>query len=157
MEQITLYFKQGSSDKVYQAAIEEKDGGHVVNFAFGRRGTTLQTGTKTNSPVPYDEAKNIFDKLIKEKMGKGYTVGENGIPYSGTAKKNANSGVLCQLLNPVDQREVAQLIQHPSFCMQEKFDGRRMLVRKIGTNIEGINRKGLVVGIPETIESSAKA
>ena len=27
MENITLYFRQGSSDKVYQAAIEAKDGG----------------------------------------------------------------------------------------------------------------------------------
>ncbi len=39
MEQITLYFKQGGSDKIYQAAIEQRDGGCVVTFAYGRRGT----------------------------------------------------------------------------------------------------------------------
>jgi bifunctional non-homologous end joining protein LigD len=49
MEQTTLYFRQGSSDKVYQASIEQQDGGYVINFAFGRRGTTLQTGSE--SPI----------------------------------------------------------------------------------------------------------
>jgi bifunctional non-homologous end joining protein LigD len=35
MEQITLYYRQGSSDKVYQASIVPQDGGYVVNFAYG--------------------------------------------------------------------------------------------------------------------------
>ena len=37
MESTTLYFKQGSSDKEYHAAIEPKDGGYIVTFAYGRR------------------------------------------------------------------------------------------------------------------------
>ena len=41
MEHITLYFKEGRSDKVYQASIEPKgDRKFVVNFAYGRRGQT---------------------------------------------------------------------------------------------------------------------
>ena len=64
MEQITLYYKQGGSDKVYQAAIVKQDGGYVVNFSYGRRGTTLQTGTKTQSPVNAADAKRIYDKLV---------------------------------------------------------------------------------------------
>ena len=88
MEQTTLYYRQGSSDKVYQASIEQQNGGYVVNFAFGRRGTTLQTGTKTNAPVSYDEAKRIFDKLVNEKTAKGYTPGEDGMPYQHTDKKS---------------------------------------------------------------------
>jgi len=59
MEQITLYYREGSSDKVYQAAITPKDGGFAVEFAYGRRGATLQTGTKTQAPVPYEQAKKI--------------------------------------------------------------------------------------------------
>ena len=51
METITLYFRQGASDKIYQAAIEPAGGGYTVNFAYGRRGTTLSTGTKTQSPA----------------------------------------------------------------------------------------------------------
>ena len=37
----TLYYREGSSDKVYQAAIEPAGSQFVVNFAYGRRGATL--------------------------------------------------------------------------------------------------------------------
>ena len=43
MESIKLYFRLGSSDKVYQASIAPQDGGHVVQFAYGWRGRMLQT------------------------------------------------------------------------------------------------------------------
>src|SRR5258708_4128233 len=59
-ERITLYYREGSSDKVYQAAIEPAGDMFVVNYAHGRRGSTLSTGTKTSSPVDYDRAKCIY-------------------------------------------------------------------------------------------------
>jgi bifunctional non-homologous end joining protein LigD len=43
----TLYFREGPSDKVYQASIRPKDKGFMVHFAYGRRGSTLNTGSKT--------------------------------------------------------------------------------------------------------------
>ena len=59
-QSITLYFKQGSSDKVYSTFIVQQSGGFVVNFAYGRRGSTVQTGTKTpGGPVTYEAAKKI--------------------------------------------------------------------------------------------------
>jgi len=70
LERVTLYYREGSSDKVYQAAIEPKGNQFVVNFAYGRRGATLTTGTKTSSPVDYDTAKKIHAKLIGEKKAK---------------------------------------------------------------------------------------
>ena len=103
-ENITLYYREGSSDKTYQAAIEPKDGGFVVNFAFGRRGTTLQTGTKTSAPVPFNEAKKIYDKLVKEKTVKGYSPGADGTPYAGTENAERSTGILPQLLES-DRRE----------------------------------------------------
>ena len=108
-EDITLYYKQGSSDKVYRAAIEPSGPGFVVNFAYGRRGSTLTTGRKTSTPVGYDEAKIIFDKLIKEKTGKGYSPGEAAAPYQHTAKAERFTGILPQLLNPVDETQARPL------------------------------------------------
>jgi bifunctional non-homologous end joining protein LigD len=35
--------------------------------------------------------------------------------------------------------------------MQQKFNGRRMLIRKQDATIHGINKKGLVIGLPETV------
>src|SRR5271167_3080911 len=113
MEKITLYFRQGSSDKIYQAAIEAKDGGYVVNFAYGRRGTTLQTGTKTHTPVDYDEAKSIYDKLIREKTAKGYTPGEDGTPYQHTHIQQGATGIHCQLLNSMEESDLPRLIRDP--------------------------------------------
>ena len=66
-ESVTLYYREGSSDKVYQCAIEPSGDLFVVNFAYGRRGATLQTGTKTSSPVDYEMAKGIYDKVVGEK------------------------------------------------------------------------------------------
>ena len=62
----TLYYKEGSSDKVYQCSIECKGDRYLVNFAFGRRGSTLQTGNKTPIGVPYEAAVNIYNKLVRE-------------------------------------------------------------------------------------------
>jgi bifunctional non-homologous end joining protein LigD len=149
MEKISLYFRQGSSDKIYQAAIEPKDNGYIVSFAYGRRGTTLTTGTKTQSPVEYAEAKVIFDKLIKEKTAKGYTPGADGTPYQHTEK--TNSGILPQLLNAVDENQLAALLDDPDYLMQEKHNGRRLLVQKPGDKITGINKLGLVVGIATSL------
>ncbi len=157
MEQITLYFRQGSSDKVYQASLEPKVDGYVVRFAYGRRGTTLQTGTKTQTPVAYNEAKRIYDKLVTEKTAKGYTPGGDGTPYQHTDKASQSTGIHCQLLNPVEEDQAERLIADPAWWLQEKYDGRRLLIRKMGEQITGINRIGLTVALPQTLASDAAA
>ena len=116
-EQISLYFRQGGSDKVYNASLEEQDGLFCVRFSFGRRGSTLQTGTKTQSPVPYEKAKKIYDELVQSKLAKGYTPGASGTPYQATSNEKRVTGVLPQLLNPVEESEVAALIEDPAYWM----------------------------------------
>ncbi|MCZ7645685.1 MAG: WGR domain-containing protein [Planctomycetota bacterium] len=154
-ESVTLYFREGSSDKVYQTTIEEAECGFVVNFAYGRRGSTLQTGTKTNAPIPFDQAKKIYDKLVKSKTSKGYTPGEGGTPYADTPKAAQDTGLRPQLLNPITEDEVERYLTDPAFWMQEKKDGRRVLVRKIGGEVTGINRRGLAISLPEPIIQAA--
>jgi ATP-dependent DNA ligase len=41
-----------------------------------------------------------------------------------------------------------------NWALQEKLDGRRVLVRKNQAEIHGINRKGLLIGLPETVFQS---
>ena len=152
---ITLYFRDGSSDKVYQAVVQPQDAGFVVNFAFGRRGSTLQTGTKTAKPVDYPSAIKVFDKLVREKMAKGYTPGDTGTPYQGTKKEDAATGVFPQLLNSIDQAQAERLVADDGWWMQEKFDGKRILIRRDDGQAVGINRKGLVVALPQPIAEQA--
>ncbi len=149
MQHTTLYFKEGSSDKIYQAAVEPKDGGYAVTFAYGRRGATLTTGTKTQSPVSYDEAKTVYDRLVREKTAKGYTPGENGTPYRHSDKQA--SGVLPQLLNAVEDEELESLLNDRQHVMQEKHDGRRLMLRKLTHTITGINKLGVVTGFPAIV------
>jgi bifunctional non-homologous end joining protein LigD len=153
-EQVTLYYREGASDKVYQAAIEPAGESFVVNFAYGRRGSTLTTGTKTSLPVDFDTAKKIFTKLVNEKKAKGYTEGENGTPYTHSEKQS--SGILPQLLNAIEEADVERLLHDDDYCTQEKFDGRHILVRKQDGHIEGINKKGLLVGLPETVSNDIR-
>lgn len=148
---ITLYYRQGSSDKVYQAAIEPAGNRFIVIFAYGRRGSTLSTGTKTTTPVEYDEAKAIFDKLVTEKTANGYTPGIDGTPYQFTENASRATGILPMLLNPIDAAEAILLLVHDDWCLQEKLDGRRVLIEKYGDKIVGINRKGLAIGLPMPI------
>jgi bifunctional non-homologous end joining protein LigD len=82
IEQTTLYYQEGTSDKVYQAWIDERSqGSYVVGFAFGRRGNTMQTGTKTAAPVPLSTARRTYEKLVDSKIAKGYQPGEPGSAY----------------------------------------------------------------------------
>ena len=149
----TLHYQDQRSNKVYRIAIEPRGGGYVVNFAYGRRGSTLNTGTKTSSPVAYDAAKSIYDKLVKEKMAKGYTTGEDGVAYTDGSRKVTD--IRPQLLNAVDDAEA--LLADNAFYLQPKHDGKRLLIRKRGNDVIGINRRGIECGIPESIRASAFA
>jgi bifunctional non-homologous end joining protein LigD len=148
-ENITLYYRDGSSDKVYRASVEQSSGGWVVNFAFGRRGSALQGGTKTGTPVSYGQAKTIYDKLVQGKMAKGYTPGEDGVPFQATPHEAKNTGIAPQLLNAINSKELAGFMLNKRYVFQEKFDGRRTLIRFLNGAVEGINRTGLVVALPE--------
>ena len=84
IKKISLYFNEGNSDKVYE--IDLCDIGnerYVVNFRYGRRGTTLKEGTKTESAVDLRKAESIFNSLEEEKRAKGYRAsGEAAGPAS---------------------------------------------------------------------------
>jgi len=147
-ESISLYFSEGSSDKEYHAQIVLQGDGYMVNFQYGRRGSTLQSGSKTTAPVPYDKAKKVYDKLVSDKTSKGYSQGESGVAFQSSDKEVRVSGFLPQLLNPIEERETGRFLRDRGYCAQQKMDGERRMIRKIEGEVTGINRKGLVVPLP---------
>lgn len=153
MKSVTLYYREGRSDKVYQAELAPQDGGWMVRFAYGRRGSTMTTGTKTTNPVSLEDAEKILGKLIQSKTAKGYVTGQDGTPFTAPTTAERSTGITPQLLNPVEN--VKPLLHDDAWCLQPKHDGRRMLVRKRAQDITGINRRGLVCGLPQTISSAA--
>lgn len=152
----TLYYKQGASDKIYTIGIEPSGDGFIVNFAFGRRGSTLQTGAKTASPVDFAAARKIFDKLVRQKTAKGYTPGEAGTPYQQTDRHERATGILPQLLNPIEESEAEKLLVDSAWLAQEKLDGKRVLIQRTDDRIVGINRTGLMIALAQPVVESAR-
>lgn len=81
-EHSILFYTEGSSDKFYDISLLREGSDWSVHFAYGRRGTTGQYGYKVRN-VGYESAKRAFDRVIAEKVGKGYTSDITGQPGSG--------------------------------------------------------------------------
>jgi len=156
-ERAELYFRQGSSDKVYQLQLENVQDLWSVHAQWGRRGSALQSDMKANG-VSYEEAKRIYDRILREKTGKGYQVaaatvnGDAAISVGLPTKEH--SGHLPELLTPIEEPEALQLAQDPSWWFQQKFDGRRLAVQKKNGQYTGINKLGQVISIDSSLTES---
>jgi len=172
IKETALSFKEGSSDKVYYVTVEKLENDKcVVNFAFGRRGNTLQTGTKTNEPVDWRVAEMIFDKLVEEKMKKGYkgAIISNLTSIREVEGSKSSSKVIpvikteelavskCVLLNAIKEEQAHNLINDNDWIIQEKMDGVRYMLEfeglPFGSNFKGYNRKGKEVPVSEEIKT----
>ncbi len=156
-ESVSLSYQEGPSDKVYNASLEAKGDKFVVNFSYGRRGSTLSTGTKTDKPVAYDKAKVIYDKLVREKMAKGYSPGKAGAAYQHTDKEQRATDIYPQLLNEIYEEDVEKLLTDDAYWAQEKHDGKRVLIKGDIDGIVGINKRGLTIGLPAVVVEAAAA
>jgi len=154
-EKISLFCNEGGSDKEYHLQLEAKGDGYVVNYQNGKRGSALQSGTRTSSPVSYEKAKALYDSVVKAKLagkdGKRYRRAANDSNgYTSPTLPDKFTGVLPQLLNAIPEGQEGPYLDDPDWVMQQKFDGHRRLVRIGNTSdsIIGINRKGEAIGIP---------
>jgi bifunctional non-homologous end joining protein LigD len=156
MKKISLYCKENGSNKEYHAQLVEAKGGYVVNFQFGAIGQALKGGTKTPEPVSLIEADKIYTKLVKEKMGKGYSEGDHKGDYTevnATQKKEVI--ILPQLLNTIE--DVEEYLNDDRYLAQEKMDGERRMVLYDGVdNAIGLNKKGTEVPLPVEIVKALK-
>ncbi|MGL5058374.1 MAG: WGR domain-containing protein, partial [Microcoleus sp.] len=73
IKRAALYFQDDRSDKVYEVDLcQVGENLYSVNFRYGRRSANLKEGTKTDTAVPLAQAEKVFDKLVAEKVKKGY-------------------------------------------------------------------------------------
>lgn len=149
----TLHYQDQRSNKVYRVAIEPRNGLYVVNFAYGRSGSTLNTGTKTSCPLYFEAAQKIYDRVVREKLAKGYILAADSQTYTEGSRKVTD--IRPQLLNAVE--DPGALLADNTFYLQPKHDGKRLLLRKQGFELTGINRRGLECGFPESIRAAAAA
>lgn len=81
IKRTALNFQDDRSDKVYEVDLcQVSENLYAVNFRYGRRGANLKEGTKTDTPVPLAQAEKVFDKLVAEKVKKGYREAASDAP-----------------------------------------------------------------------------
>lgn len=152
-DSITLYNQEQGHDKIYKVSLEPEASGWVVRTLHGPRNSrNLTPGTKTDGPVAYAEARKVYDGLVREKTRKGYRPGEGVADYAGADLAGRTTSHRPQLLNETD--EVEPLLRDPGVWAQEKFDGVRILIEKRGEAVQGINRTGLTVAIPQAVAAA---
>ncbi len=153
---LILVCSENGSDKEYRVQLEQEGDGYVVNFQYGRRGQALKSGTKTSKPLEHATAKKVFDKLVAEKLAKGYV--DTGEASSGFTKAIVNrpaGNFLPQLCNAIPEDQLSFYLNSDEWGMQEKMDGeRRSIQMSQGGGVVGLNRRGLVVDLPEGVASS---
>jgi bifunctional non-homologous end joining protein LigD len=156
-EKISLFYKDAGSDKEYHVQLVARDGGFMVTYQNGRRGGTLAQGSKTATPVAYDVARKAYDKIVKEKLSKGYTRSEGAAVFAGGDLEARFTGIVPQLLNPIEEDAVEALLADPAWVLQEKHDGHRRLVQRTAEQTVGINRKGIATGLPQEVMDALAA
>jgi len=157
VDSVSLNYRDGRSDKVYNLAIvEREDGLHTVDASWGRRGGGLQHGTKTQTPVSLAAARAVFAKVVAEKSAKGYTSAESGQAYARSSDEGRVTGYAPQLLEPIEEADLDTYLSDDAYLAQEKHDGRRLMVRATTGEIIGINRRGLSVTLAPDIAAQAE-
>lgn len=178
LERCDLEYREGGSDKVYHMMVEETAHNEAtVHYAYGRRGAILIRGHKAIK-VTTVEAGITYRNVLDSKTAKGYVpmMGMYGDPWPGKRPSLtfAPSGSAAlpdpewpitdqdavldrlkpdfpagpQLLNSIEKAELDHYIRKNGFCMQEKFDGKRLwLIKKDGV-ITAMNRKMKVIQCP---------
>lgn len=148
LKTLSFFCTEGGSDKEYHLSIVEKGQNlFVINASYGRRGGSLTALSKPANPVDLESIKKLFDKLVKERISKGYKPALDNASSTAAAAtvtdSKVDSGLRLQLLNPVENEQAAlALLQDDSFFAQQKFDGLRKAVIKHKRNITFVNKTG---------------
>ena len=153
----TLFFNQGSADKVYIVKIDSQENleGWTVNFAHGRRGKPLKTGTKTPKPVSYGDALKIYSKLIHTKEQKGYIHGSTAAAPVVDPLAGERTTWLPQLLNEVTLEEAIEAYKTwGSTYVQTKHDGERRGILLGKDGVVPANRRGLRTSVAPEIQTA---
>jgi len=95
IKQTLLHYQKGTSNKVYNVyLVQISSSEYLVNFEYGRFGSTLREGSKTSSPVTIERAEKLFDSLVVSKINKDYVVKQG---YDSQKKEEKKERSSCSL------------------------------------------------------------
>jgi bifunctional non-homologous end joining protein LigD len=152
VKSVQLFFQEGSSDKVYNATIVKDGDAYTVVVEWGRRGSSLQQGSKAVK-VPLAAATKKYESLVREKTNKGYQEITSAVKPAAVAPpegegsgsrvaKRARVGFAAQLLSPIEEDDLAAYLADDEMVAQQKIDGQRVLAHVTADEIIVTNRDG---------------
>jgi bifunctional non-homologous end joining protein LigD len=154
VKSIQLFYQEGSSDKVYNAAIIKDGELYTVKVEWGRRGGSLNQGSKAVK-VALAVAQKKYDSLVREKTNKGYQAISDALQPAAVAPpegegsgsrvgtKRPRVGPVAQLLQSIDEAELDAYLANDRMIAQQKIDGDRVMV-KVLPEVVVTNREGQV-------------
>lgn len=154
-QKVTLYSREGGSDKQYTLWIEPAGVGFLVQSQYGPRGGWVQAVCKTPQPVPLSKAEVVYQRILKEKKSKGYHEGEDAPAFS-QVEGATDSGLRPMLLTDATDEGPEKYIADPVWGAQEKINGKRIMLRAVGGKVVGVNRRGLECPIPKELQEAFK-
>jgi hypothetical protein len=155
-ESASLWFKDIRSDKTYILSLSQCETGWTVTASYGRRGLTQVTENKVER-VEYVVAKRLYDKVLHEKLAKGYRSVEDMAaaherrferapvgPAPTRARQPISRDVIFspELLTRIDAKEAALYARNPRYGFQQKRDGVRLAVCLQDGDLFGYNKLG---------------
>ena len=152
---IILNCTTGTSNKTYRIQLVSRDGGWFVDVQRGAIGKTLITETKLRAPADYTEASKLYDRLVKEKKGKGYVQEDGAADIPNPDGAGVSVDLPMMLLNPISDSDAARLVDDPAWCAEIKHDGMRMLLVIEDGEAYGVNRRKLRVTLPKSVHDAA--
>jgi len=146
ISRVELGLTNQTSDKVY--IIEHRrdgDGDRVVCFGAAR-GKGLREYNKTPDAVSPGRAEQIAEKVVKEKLKKGYQIEgrSEGLASAPAMMQSEKFIAKPMLLNPASVEEAMELVKaRPgAFAAQIKFDGERRGIDVDHVGVAASNRRG---------------
>ena len=147
----------GTSNKEYNIFIDASAPQYQVYGTYGRMGNPINTQPQGFYET-LEEANASFAKVMHEKTHKkGYVVvGGDPVPSSSTISTKVSTGLIPQLLNPIDLDELEKYLADDAYLLQAKLDGKRIMAKNINGHVTTSNRNGYECGVPQNIIDNLK-
>lgn len=168
-----LECKTGGHNKFYELWMEQKGSSDYwfVNFKYGAIGTSGLSGSKTPNAMMKHLASGIYNKLLTEKLGKGYSTvkeGSKALPKSmqsfveEKAKKKTMSDYLSVGLMMPTKDEIGNLeayTKNGDWMYQQKLNGQFCRIFWTGVHSHdsiAFNKTGGIVELSDEISSAVR-
>jgi len=148
VRQANLFYRGGSSDKVYQVTITETEGGFNVDGWNARRGDPLIRRPQNKTPVDRETADKLFDKLVTKKKNDRETPYKEEaqtaqVTYEAVETSPGRGREHVQLLTEIETvKEATKRILDPNYDVEIKYDGHRLRSEVCANSVTGYKRNG---------------